>query len=121
MLDEFMMQITLYKIYKEKWFIEHKDQVTPEDRLNIIGNYNLYNLYSKDVISFEEYLFNNNGFNGLCYSTLHEFIDCEYNEPDYIEELISSITGDEYTEKYKERLLESYNYYQNKEKEEDLC
>lgn len=82
-----------YELYKVDWM----KRVSSECQSETIKNY--YNKLSEGEAptdySFENYL-SDNGYNGELYCSYGEFIDCEYQDEEYMRELL----GDELFEKY---------------------
>lgn len=114
MIDEMVLHTTLYEIYKESWMYEN---VSPAERLDSFRRYKAISACEDNMYkSYDDYLWDNGGFgSGSLYVCFGEFMDNEYEDREYIESLID--TADIEPE-YKEKILASYDYYQQEEEKE---
>lgn len=114
MIDEMVLHTTLYEIYKESWMYEN---VSPAERLDSFRRYKAISACEDNMYkSYDDYLWDNGAFgSGSLYVCFGEFMDNEYEDREYIESLID--TADIEPE-YKEKILASYDYYQQEEEKE---
>lgn len=110
-MNELTLQTVLYEIYRESWMCNN---VSPRERFDTFRNYKLSNACEKIYESYDDYLLDNNGFGGSLYVCFGEFLDSEYLDKEFIEELIR---GSEIDDDLKTFLMETYEIY-SKEYEE---
>lgn len=83
-----MLRKLAYQLYKQDWIETH---TTANMRLFALRDYGLYKLECREIdeepMSFEAYI-NEYGYNGSLYVCYREFVDCEYLDRKYIEELL---------------------------------
>lgn len=95
-----------YELYKQDWIDTH---TTEKERINSLRDYysfakqsiDNYNEYS----SYEDWL-SDFGFNGFIYSCYEEFLDNEYNDKEYIFNLLADT-------KLFDLYCKNINYYNN--------
>ncbi len=108
-IDAMRLHTTLYALYQEDWMYRH---ITPEERRDVYKQYKVSNMLERVYDSFEEYLLDNNGFHGELYACFDEFLDCEYEDRDYMEKLVS---GSGISKEETEQIMASYDYYDEME------
>jgi hypothetical protein len=72
-----------YKLYKEYWLSSLPEGVVDAAK----KAYEEYKQYEDDSISFEDFLVENNGFNGEMYASYENFLEIEFPEPEVLQEL----------------------------------
>ena len=91
-----------YELYKQDWINNH---TTPELRLEVIRDYYDYIQDSmededcediEDCDTLEEYIYNNGYPNGEMYVCFDEFVDNEFNDKEYMKELLGVTLYSEY-------------------------
>ncbi len=117
MIDKIMLDTALYEIYREDWMSRN---VNPAERAEKFARYKLEVACEDYEGSFDDYLWDNNGFGeGSLYVCFEEFMDAEYQDRECVKDLLDLA---DINEKQKEAIMESYDFYQKEEedKEKDL-
>ncbi len=111
-IDELILHTSLYELYKEDWMNQN---ISPDDRFYTFRNYKLTQLADDEFNgSFEDYLWDNGGFlSGSLYVCFNEFLDAEYQDREYIKDLVY---GADIADELKEKIMETYDFY-NREAE----
>ena len=78
-----------YELYKLEWVNRH---VLPKTQLSVYREYllelNTAVPYNEEMDPFEVWLWDNNGYNGMLYACYEEFYDEEYQDIDYMKQLL---------------------------------
>ncbi len=106
-MDELTLQTTLYEIYRENWM---SNNVSAKERAEIFTKYKLINAVDRVYESFDDYLWENGGFNGSLYVCFGEFLDAEYLDREFISGLIDNAHLEE---DIAETILAAYDLYEN--------
>lgn len=95
-----------YETYKQKWV---EDNTTAEMRIKTTYDYSIEKQQSySGEYSFEDYIFDY-GYDGSCYVCYDEFIDNEYQDKDYMTEVLTEAgCNDDVYEMYLKDL--EYNF-----------
>lgn len=76
-----------YELYKADWM----RRITTEQQMKVLRNYFMSNIGQLlKNYSVEEYLMNNNGYNGELYASFDEFLENEYLDEEYMRSLFIS-------------------------------
>ncbi len=105
-ISEEDLQHALYEIYKEEWL----QRISVAERLAIRREYEVGKLGGwNEEETFEEYLFNNNGYQGKLYASFEDFLRTDYRDRHYVLRLFRlGLFEDEDTG----FMVEAYDYYQ---------
>lgn len=88
-----------YELYKQNWIDSH---TTPQIRLNAARDYQIYkmeeleNNNDDDIMSFEDWIFEQGYEGGILYVSFDEFIDNEFDDEEYMSELLGVCLYAEY-------------------------
>lgn len=88
-----------YDVYKQDWINTH---TTPQMRLNAARDYQIYKMEEleknndDDIMSFEDWIFEQGYEGGILYVSFDEFIDNEFDDKEYMSELLGPCLYAEY-------------------------
>ena len=83
-----------YELYKQNWIDTH---TTPQMRLNAQRDYQLYKMEElernndDDIMSFEDWIFEQGYEGGILYVSFDEFLDNEFQDKEYIKDLLHNV------------------------------
>ena len=105
MISEEKLQDVCYDLYKQQWLSTH---VSPKEQFNKLREYVVGCLLGDiEDLTFDEWLWDTNGYNGTLFASKDEFLECEYLDSDYICDLLENpILAEIYTDYTKEDELE---------------
>ncbi len=111
-IPEEVLQDEFYELYKEAWEYEN---VPYGEKLDVMREYHKAALYGEtSAESFEDYLWENDGYHGSLYVCFEEFLDNEYQDREYMESLLRDGRSPK-ADKESQFIMENYDFYNEKE------